>query len=303
MTRLKKVFTNNEIGHIWANNTDPNRSGRASNNSFNGFEAFSYGHYLIAVKTGKYDVNPESRKEIVLIQENKYSMTTAQHISRYVHALDKTRFYIIRVPSLKASSFAPGPDHDKNKAWFMAQAQDLCNKTIKALKNGAWYMEQLAGITEDYKVYCQAYGFKPSKRFPCLTDAQALKVQDRAQRWEATQKARERAREERQKVLNLEHLEAWRRGEWIPYGASLHYFPVELRLKDNMIETSYGARVPLLDGIKAIAQYQAGTLEHGQVIGQYKFDRITEAGAVKIGCHVISKEEIERFTALLEAKR
>jgi hypothetical protein len=97
----------------------------------------------------------------------------------------------------------------------------------------------------------------------------------------------------------MKHLEAWRRGDRIPYSANLHDFPVELRLIDGAVETSWGARVDIEEALKAIQAYQAGTLARGVEIGPYTFDHTLPDGGVKIGCHVISKGAIEALVLQL----
>lgn len=81
-----------------------------------------------------------------------------------------------------------------------------------------------------------------------------------------------------------------------------HYFgsvPVMLRIHEDEIETSRGARVPLRMAITAFRAYKLGKLEIGQQIGNFKITRFDDDEIV-IGCHIIPMQEVK---TLLELKQ
>ena len=103
---------------------------------------------------------------------------------------------------------------------------------------------------------------------------------------------------------------AWLAGESnvAPYGAMC------LRIKDDELQTSQGARVPLPDAIRltfaAVHCRETGTAwkRNGQTkkVGVYQTDRILTDGTLQVGCHVIPFEAIrdcvERFAPILPGK-
>jgi hypothetical protein len=103
-----------------------------------------------------------------------------------------------------------------------------------------------------------------------------------------------------------EKLPLWLAGEHVSLG---YHNTAYLRVKDNEVETSQGARVPLEHVKKALplvmAYVRNGREYHrnGHTIhlGHYAIDSIDAEGNLRAGCHLFSKAEIERFAGVLEA--
>jgi hypothetical protein len=82
-----------------------------------------------------------------------------------------------------------------------------------------------------------------------------------------------------------------------------------LRFDGDEVVTSRGARFPVTHAKRALA-FIRRVRESGQAyvrnghtihLGPYAIDRIEPDGTVKAGCHVVSWEEIERITPLLDS--
>jgi len=70
------------------------------------------------------------------------------------------------------------------------------------------------------------------------------------------------------------------------------------RIKDNEVETTKGARVPVKDARILWAMIKAGRDIKGHRIGNYTV--ISLNGTLKIGCHVIPLDEVKRIGDLLD---
>jgi len=107
-------------------------------------------------------------------------------------------------------------------------------------------------------------------------------------------------------VLFAEEEQKWLRGEdveryikvddyefWMPFSQDrLRYRP-----ERNEIETSRGAYVSVKAGQVLYKMIKAGKPVHGHSIDGYTV--IGYNGELKIGCHIIKAEEIERFAKVM----
>ena len=73
-----------------------------------------------------------------------------------------------------------------------------------------------------------------------------------------------------------------------------------LRVKDDEVQTSRGARVDLKDAKVLLGLWMQGKVPIGYVIGSYTVEEV-EKDRIKIGCHTLLREEIERVAPQLEA--
>jgi hypothetical protein len=76
---------------------------------------------------------------------------------------------------------------------------------------------------------------------------------------------------------------------------------VYLRTKDDCLETSKGAKVPLSEAHKAYRfarLHRTGWKQNGDrfTVGDYELNSVSEQGVIA-GCHRIDWQEIERFAA------
>ena len=100
------------------------------------------------------------------------------------------------------------------------------------------------------------------------------------------------ARAARIAELNKEKVTQWLAGDAVSLGRDV---PMMLRIKDDQLQTSQGARVPLRDAIKltlfAASRRAAGKAwrRNGERhhVGAFECDSITESGDIVAGCHRI----------------
>lgn len=107
------------------------------------------------------------------------------------------------------------------------------------------------------------------------------------------------ANELRQQLRELQKVdvEAWKRGESVSYPRDQD---IAVRVKDNKLQTSWGATVPLSDAVEltraAIVCRKRGVewKRNGETkrVGMFQTDRITKNGDLFVGCHHITWSEI-----------
>lgn len=81
----------------------------------------------------------------------------------------------------------------------------------------------------------------------------------------------------------------WRQGEYVIFENS---FPVVLRVKNNEVQTSSGASVPIDHAMRLIKLLDKNQAKQGERIGHYRFDKKTDTHVI-IGCQCIPLSEVD----------
>lgn len=94
---MKRVFSNREVARAWAKQAQS--EGRNSNRSlyFRGSEIYSYGSHYLAAKIYGADGH-----RFALVNDYKYSKTTARHLSYIRQALTNAGIPYTEVPEVEA---------------------------------------------------------------------------------------------------------------------------------------------------------------------------------------------------------
>lgn len=318
--RTKTVFSNDELPHIWAHQSQD--SGRTPNRNlyFQGDTIYSYGsHFPIA-----RHVTHKGRR-FVFFTTRDYSVTTSGHKYRVRGAIprDVVTVYVDNV-------------HDTPK-----QALDSIRKGIQKLakgfkglnavqreKLGAQIMQQIRRFNELAELFGYRSRLEGKAEWRELERAHALRKETREakrlarEQWERenpTEASRQRekrreAREAKERAELAKHhaerlfaLESWRMGG-SRNGYNFGGLPVATRIVDNRIETSLGASIPLAHALRVLPIVKR-ILERGESyqrnghsihLGHYVIDSISEDGTLRAGCHVISRDELTRLIGQLE---
>ena len=116
--------------------------------------------------------------------------------------------------------------------------------------------------------------------------------------------AQRRAAEEKQRLEDIAKLEEWKRGE--RDNVRISTLPVALRIKGDELQTSLGAAVPITHAERAF-KILAKIKERGETfhtngttipVGHYDVEKMDETGMVKVGCHNVAWEEIQRLATV-----
>ena len=312
---MKKVFSNHsEVCHVFASQTQS--EGRANNISFRNNRLLSY-HYWTMAKI----VTPETQPEqIVLFRNWAYSVSTAKHMNHARYALNHFTFVYVYDPdnlTLSINEAFNNLKHSYNNCSFKLSLSEYnTNKSAhNTLKSIFKYFPSLYVEFEHYVIDNE----------PALMAEIEIKQEKNRIANEKREEARRIANETYYKRLEIvekmkveffeskEHaniLDSYRRGEHIQKTVKKYYefegrqynfiidlfswsSPVILSLQGDEIVTNKGARVPVREAKILLHRIRTKKDVKGFQIGMYTVISIN--GTLKIGCHEISRNEIDNF--------
>ena len=278
---MRRVFKNHdEVCHVWAQQTQS--EGRAGNIFFRDKSIYSYGEH--------FEMARFVDEETVFITTRGYSVSTAKHLSLVRAAVrHKTVFTV--------PDFTYHPD---NVRYLIEKARDHFDKAKRARKYADWPMQAARATVESIRAYITKFQVQVPEshvevwqalhtdtylngevQAALLAKARAAQVAER----EATKQAR----------LKREAEEAAQLAKWVAGELSYGRFSaMRLRVKEGEVQTTHGARVPIIEARKLYRALKAGMNIEGQQVGYYRVTRVTESELV-IGCHNIPLSEVERI--------
>lgn len=288
---MKKVFKNQaEVAHVWAQRTHP--EGRAGSNAhlfFEGDTIYSYGHHFPIAKW--LDENT------VLFTTRKYSVTTSGHM-RDVHSAIRSgvKIYYVYNPTDTPSSNA--------ETWIRDLVLNQA-RIKRARKNKEFYLREAENSLLSLKEFLKRFKVKipldVKAEWELIKSGQFLD----GEAWKKYEKRRAeidaemgRRREEERKRIeaeNAEKLEQWKNGEDVSIYSDN---PLLLRVKDDTIQTTKGASIPLAVALKLWGRIKAGADVIGMSLGYYKIDSFN-GDVLMVGCHAIPLSEMKRLAESL----
>lgn len=285
---MKTVYQNRELAHIWAANSIPEGRNPGNTFFFNSDGIYSYGrHFMIAKRHN-------DRTVVMTLQ--RYSNTTADHISRVRQAVSHLNLVYCQDPEAgvivnkratldKIDEALSGLEkkgiRQTTKDKICAQAHHLAtqfNEYYSAVGGDCGPIELGEDFVEQYK---------------------KMQEQERA----AKQKKIEQAALE-----TKERLEVWKKDLKNGNMMGFHTLPVALRIREESIETSHGAAIPLKyarrlwQAIERVRASGEPLQPFGELtkLGHYTLNTIYADGSIKVGCHNISYAELHRIAVQLE---
>jgi hypothetical protein len=278
---MKTVYSSHsEVCHVWANNTDVNAIGRASNIFFEGDKIYSHGRHFILGKKFIHE-----GRVITFLNTKRYSNSTSKHQNHLSQAANGLTFSI---------NF---PNNSCFEIGHLGQVRRDLEEEIKGL-----IKKQLRARSNDYYIReVNSKAFLITSLNECFPDIVApinlfeiqgyredsLYARDLTNNREQREQAKKAKKAEKEK----EYLTQWLNGSW---NGQLYNLPVYLRFNGDYIETSHGAKVPNLQAFKLLNDIRQGKDCKGVKIGNYTVIDTT-LDYVKIGCHVIKWEIINEF--------
>lgn len=274
---MKKVFTNTEIVHVFAQQSQS--EGRSGSMFFQDTKIYSYGyHYLL----GEFiDSNT------IVINDKGYSNSTSKHIGLLRYATSHLRQFYKRttdidfVHSSITDSLTKMSTARTRKGEYLASIYDNYNKLNEYLEYTNTKDKLGYGDAIKYKEICDIM-----HRLDADKDGIMAEIADR-----------EKAKREREKAKQLEHLAEWRNHERRDvYRLSKTY--LRLSQDGESVETTKGVRI---ERDKARVLYKL--IKAGKDINGFKLDYYTVIGVkdntLKIGCHDIPMTEVNQIGELL----
>lgn len=337
----KTVHNNDQIRHLWANQTQSYARGNGSTH-FEGPTLFSYNtpiaHFVM-----------QKGRRVALITTASYSPSTSRHVPsvRDIPGYPETMAFAVKHIGVSGGRADRLPD-DWQRVNYLHMAErykDLIVRIARA-KNDftlSYLREDATRMRENARRYAEVFGlrFSLDKYFPEVTEAQlaatlekikTVKTRDRA-KLAAEAKKRDRRIAEfvtgksdtiamgdyyacagnpaQRRGIEQRALELWRAGR-----GEAHFPLGETRLRVvvqegvQIIQTSRGAEFPAAHGMRALTLIRnvvkTGTAweRNGKTIhlGSFQIDRIEPDGRVRAGCHTVFYAEIESVAAILEGQ-
>ena len=299
--RLKKVFTNkDQVLHLWANQSQ--EDARCPNVFFNGESCYSYGRHYELGRLVEFN-----GQTVALINSYRYSHTTAKHINSAWVACS----HLIRVESDDFSdirgSFVQWQDRlldnifdyfkSRSKTWYDSFDDQLCfirdlnefNQSCELLGFKDLKLEpdaEFKALWLEHKTFIQA-------RLDFLNTPEQLLIKQ-AQREKRLAKKREKYQQE---------IDLWLTNEKssLTYDARKVLSTHLIRVKDNEVQTSGGASVPLDHALRLLNLVEKGSIKSGERVGHFSVNKLDGIGNIVIGCHTINIEHAK--TVLLAYKK
>lgn len=276
---MKKVFRNHrEVCHIWAQQNQS--EGRASRIFFDGVSIYSYGRH--------FEMARFVRPDLVFITNQGYSVSTSKHLSYMRQAVS-------HIKSFTVPSFS---DHVANVQYFLSEMEMAGKAAVKAVKRGDYYIATMRGHSNALGSYVEIFKKdipielrgKARAQIAVIAKGNYAAILERCkgivkQEREAAKIAR--IEKEREMALRIER---WKAGESV----NIHTDTPLLRVKNDTIETSQGARVPLNAAVKMFEMLKAGEPVHGVPLGNYTVTGF-DGSILTVGCHKIPMAEMERM--------
>ncbi len=284
---MKKVFSShNEVAHIWASQSQ--YEGSASRIFFEGQVIYSYGrHFPVARFAPEFG-------NVVLFTDRGYSSSTGKH-KTIIRGAIPGNFNVVYCESPIAT-----PEYNLGK-WQSIVTRlraDFAAKTLR-ISRGNLAVE-IFKTCESAIVFCMALKIDA----PEWTNETNDEMTARDYVYELS-KAREVKKEAKQKELQrlaaidaADRITLWQNGENVPQNG-FSYCATLLRLKNDEIQTSRGANIPVADALKLwpllLRVKQSGkTMEAGlhQInLGAYRFNSF-DGQTLIVGCHSIAWDQL-----------
>jgi len=292
--RIRTVHGNGMVAHLWAHESQQHARNSKGTLFFRDNTIFSYGeHFAIAriVRSGQ--------QVAVLFNSRRYSVTTSQHQNMAWSAAQhiSPKF---TVPSVHGRGrWDDEINHDENLAHYRTAIDNTALKLCRSRKYKDYAASHLESLVNEANEYATFFGLP--QRFAAPSDEAVTKAIR-----ESRDAERKRAEEEQHRRAEaLEHakeaIAKWKAGEDIRLPWAVH--EVFLRVKGNVMQTSKGAEVPLAHAVRLLPLIRSGTAYkhngHTEHVGHFRIDEVDKQGNVRVGCHFIKREEIERIATQL----
>lgn len=296
---MKKSFSSHrEVAHIWAQQSQA--EGRASRVFFEGPSIYSYGHHFEMARFVK--------PKVVIFNSKSYSSSTSKHQYLVLRALSE-QVTIHRIENLD--------DYNASLKSLIFDLGEFIQLTKRSNSNFEAYYSQIniklsriQAFIKEFKKDLNKKLIKEASKLPALIKkeitpelmekkAKANKVREAKNAVKIEE--RNKIDEEQRKFNALgkaERLELWLKGTINASYYSSYGEAIALRIKNNQIQTTQGANVPLIEARKLWHLIEAKQPIEGVRVGHYTVTGIQGRDLV-VGCHNIPLIEIYKLAKQL----
>jgi hypothetical protein len=296
---MKKVFqSKKEISHLWASQAQSEARNPQGSFYFEGLTIYSYGsHFPIAQIWHK-------NNNIVFFNSTTYSNTTSKHQRVVSYAINHKTIIKVPIVNLRGSY---SEDHLKNIQHFVGNIRHYIDLQSRA--RIADYRPEINRDLAYLNVYVEIFRLKSkltkleksllTVNADDLVNVENDFAQNVKRREELKRKKIAKAKKESIKKAK-EKLKLWMNNEidhlpWYSFDSNKVY--LRYNKETEKIESSKGAKVPIKEAKVLFKLMRNGKDIKGFKIGS--FTVISYNGTLKIGCHEIEQDEIQRMTKVL----
>jgi hypothetical protein len=288
-----KYSSNSELAHIWANDPDSSIYKSANSMSCHNGVLYSYSTAIAHI------VNPSEARYTVIHNSASYSNTTSKHQG---YARASVRHYqneiYLSIPKMGLTGLVFGQrDFDELiKVNNEAKAEALLVKASRSRIHAGSYYSSAIFIYENLNKYAQLLNLNYAMPDLSTVQAQAVEAKKKA---EALAKIAQAKRIKEQ----AEALENWRAG----HDVRNNFEVTALRIKNEEIQTTRGARIPLDHAVKfwgLIKSWHEKGIQyvkdhHSINLGHYTVNKF-DGKTLTVGCHSIPFSEIQIIATQLK---
>ena len=286
-----KYSSNRELIHIWASDSTPDIEKRANSMSCQHDKLYSYSTVISQIISN----------DIVIHNTANYSVTTSKQQGMASYATNHFNTIInINIPKMNLSSLVLN-QRDFEILILEPNQRDASNLLLKASRSKLYkdsYNRDALRIFQSIAKYAALFNLEyVQPNLEGLTES-ALK-RDKEEKQALKEAKARKIKEQEEALLN------WRMGLDVR-----NYFEITaLRIKDDVIETTKGAKIPLEHAVKfwglINSWHQKGityTKDHHSIhLGNYAVNRF-ENDVLTVGCHQIPFNEIESIANQLNLR-
>lgn len=303
---MKTVLSSQALAHAWAHQTQSHARRADRNMSFDGPAFRSYQTVIARILTVK-------GRTAYIVDRSSFSNSTSKHQSHVWHAIPESvkTFSVSMGKWGQTLNLTPAELRDYYLSLYRAAPSTSRYRHMRA----ANLLSRVNHLSRAIEV-CAFFGLPTARLSAMLSKHETERVSARAQL-----DVHESALDARRSVRNAARSARWARAaelralsdadkaaKWLEgESVQLSYdHPVLLRAKDDLMETSRGASVPLYDA-ERLYRFVAARRARGAfdidafgpvTIGQYTLDSVNAQGVV-VGCHRVSWAEVDRFAGLM----
>ncbi len=267
--------SNSVVAHNWANQTGGARNG--SNFYYEGQILYSYGgHFAVGAITDD--------GKTAILNSLRYSNTTAKHQRHAARAVSHLNRIWCTCPESALRGY-----HSYNLTEWQKQARELIDGRADRSSCHKFHTE-LMRVINPTKIYIEYFSLSTPEWLSAaesyVTELENSPKWAREQELASTKEAR---RVEREKVMMVENLFKFRAGEIRNFSSPTQY----LRFNGDNICTSLGVCI----SVREFTIHYNRLINKESLVGTKVDDKFAILSvsdeAVKIGCHTISREEID----------
>lgn len=280
---MKTRFNNRELCHIWAQQTQ--EIGKGSSMFFEGNKIYSYGKHFEIARIVKPN-NGYGR--VILFNSDSYSVTTSKHQTFVRQAIDYNTSKVYIVPII-ADMDAPYTLAG-NIPYFIEQIETNLKEAASSRKYKENCLSRAQKCINEMFEFAGEFGIQMTSEMTKYFGMNVLSPEVMAEIQES-----EKLRKARELQKRKKDIEEWLTGEKQSIGGLSEVF---LRVNGENVETTLGAKVPIIEANLLYKAIKTDKPVHGIKIGYYTVNGYNN-GVLAIGCHKLKDTEINRFAKVM----